>query len=194
MWVYNEVCHPTIINRATNPILPHTVKSLQLKRRSGSNALHTPSYWYHVNHREYRQNLWVSGLQISQSDLSRERRHWYSSPSNCHQGHKHLLQETAVCSKGQFRYKALGLDYIAHISHKDTQGWAHIDGLMQERRNSSVLTMELRLSCTNPSIYIKTFATCVSEFHFTLGCSAPKLQHLGYIIMIFPDVLVPKRH
>ena len=26
-----------------------------------------------------------------------------------------------------------------------------IDGLVQERRNSSALTMELRLSCTNPS-------------------------------------------
>ena len=25
-----------------------------------------------------------------------------------------------------------------------------IDGLVQERRNSSVLAMELRLSCTNP--------------------------------------------
>ena len=30
---------------------------------------------------------------------------------------------------------------------------ANIDGLVQERRNSSVLAMELRLSCTNPSIY-----------------------------------------
>ena len=28
----------------------------------------------------------------------------------------------------------------------------HIDGLVQERRNSSALAMELRLSCTNPSI------------------------------------------
>ena len=28
----------------------------------------------------------------------------------------------------------------------------HFDGLVQERRNSSVLAMELRLSCTNPSI------------------------------------------
>ena len=27
------------------------------------------------------------------------------------------------------------------------------DGLVQERRNSSALAMELRLSCTNPSIY-----------------------------------------
>ena len=27
------------------------------------------------------------------------------------------------------------------------------DGLVQERRNSSALAVELRLSCTNPSIY-----------------------------------------
>ena len=30
---------------------------------------------------------------------------------------------------------------------------SHSDGLMQERRSSSALTMELLLSCTNPSIY-----------------------------------------
>ena len=29
---------------------------------------------------------------------------------------------------------------------------SHFNGLMQERRNSSALTMELRLSCTSPSI------------------------------------------
>ena len=29
----------------------------------------------------------------------------------------------------------------------------YIDGLMQERRNSSALAMELRLSCMNPSIW-----------------------------------------
>ena len=29
----------------------------------------------------------------------------------------------------------------------------HFDGLVQERRNSSALAMELRLSCTNPAIY-----------------------------------------
>ena len=29
---------------------------------------------------------------------------------------------------------------------------AHINGLVQERRNPSALTMELYLSCTNPSI------------------------------------------
>ena len=30
----------------------------------------------------------------------------------------------------------------------------HIDGLLQERRNSIALAMELRLSCTNPSIWL----------------------------------------
>ena len=29
----------------------------------------------------------------------------------------------------------------------------NIDGLVQERRNSSAWAMELRLSCTDPSIY-----------------------------------------
>ena len=34
------------------------------------------------------------------------------------------------------------------------EGWClHIDDLGQERRNSSALAMELRLSCTNPSIW-----------------------------------------
>ena len=28
----------------------------------------------------------------------------------------------------------------------------HIDGLVQERRNSNALAMELRISCDNPSI------------------------------------------
>ena len=32
----------------------------------------------------------------------------------------------------------------------------HVDGLMQERRNSIANTLELRLSCTNPSLY-----TCI---------------------------------
>ena len=31
--------------------------------------------------------------------------------------------------------------------------WSNIDGLVQERRNSSALAMELRLSCTKPSIW-----------------------------------------
>ena len=37
------------------------------------------------------------------------------------------------------------------------QTWDDIDGLVQERRNSSALAMELRLSCTNPSTCILNF-------------------------------------
>ena len=44
-------------------------------------------------------------------------------------------------------------DALALVGTMSTLVGAHIDGLVQERRNSSVLTMELRLSCTNPSTY-----------------------------------------
>ena len=33
----------------------------------------------------------------------------------------------------------------------------YFDGLVQERRNSSALAMEFRLSCTKPSIYLCCF-------------------------------------
>ena len=37
--------------------------------------------------------------------------------------------------------------------HNIYNPWLSIDGLVQERRNSSALAMELRLSCTNPSVW-----------------------------------------
>ena len=37
--------------------------------------------------------------------------------------------------------------------HILTSNHWYIDGLVQEKRNSSALAMELRLSCTNPSIW-----------------------------------------
>ena len=37
-----------------------------------------------------------------------------------------------------------------HFFIKSKYGQQQIDGLVQERRNSSALAMELRLSCTNP--------------------------------------------
>ena len=42
------------------------------------------------------------------------------------------------------------------ISLKEYQ--VRIDGLVQERRNSSALAMELRLSCTDPLICDSAFA------------------------------------
>ena len=45
---------------------------------------------------------------------------------------------------------------ISHDSHIVTPHIpaAHINGMMQKRRNSSALAMELRLFCINPLIYI----------------------------------------
>ena len=48
--------------------------------------------------------------------------------------------------------------------------WYHIDGLVQERRNSSALAMELRLSCINPlichhlAILRSIFALCIAKW------------------------------
>ena len=49
-----------------------------------------------------------------------------------------------IFNSGFLEIKLVGLRRIQY---------PHIDRLVQERRNSSSLAMELRLSCTNPSIY-----------------------------------------
>ena len=50
------------------------------------------------------------------------------------------------------------------------QIYGYMDGLVQERRNSSALAMELCLSCTKPSIYdqeiTKHFPHHTNVFHF----------------------------
>ena len=48
-----------------------------------------------------------------------------------------------------------GISFHVACVHGSTPGFieAYIDGLVQEKSNSSALAMELRLSCTNPSIY-----------------------------------------
>ena len=42
----------------------------------------------------------------------------------------------------------------------------HINGFVQERCNSSALAMELRLSCTNPSIYLWGIYSTLIHYHF----------------------------
>ena len=39
----------------------------------------------------------------------------------------------------------------------------NIDGLVQDRRNPGVLAMELRLSCTNPSIWCNAQVTAANS-------------------------------
>ena len=51
-----------------------------------------------------------------------------------------------VQNKGNSAAQAMKLHHLS-------TGWGHLDGLVQERCNSSVLAMEFHLSCTNPSIW-----------------------------------------
>ena len=43
----------------------------------------------------------------------------------------------------------------------------HIDGLVEERRNSIANALELRLSCTNPSIFDVVTHLFYDEWHFS---------------------------
>ena len=49
----------------------------------------------------------------------------------------------------------------------------HIDGLVQERRNSSALTMELRLSCTNPLPIDITLVITIWPWLYYIGWLQP---------------------
>ena len=50
----------------------------------------------------------------------------------------------------------------------------NLDGLVQERRNSSALAMEFCLSCTNPSIW--------DRFLFTLGVNFMNMFHKDEVL------------
>ena len=48
----------------------------------------------------------------------------------------------------------------------DENVWLYIDGLIQERRNSIANTLELHLSCTNPSTYFtRHMHKCIAGIH-----------------------------
>ena len=54
---------------------------------------------------------------------------------------------------------------VYKVKHRFIYLWRHNDGLVQERHNSNADTLELHLSCTNPSIcfsYITSRASCVA--------------------------------
>ena len=74
------------------------------------------------------------------------------------------------------------LHLIYHLVFKAVMSWCYhgyIDGLMQERRNSIANPLELRLSCTSPSIW--TFRLC---FQLLLG-----VLQLGWITVYLSDPL-----
>ena len=64
------------------------------------------------------------------------------------------LTKVMDCFCGQMEVRRGGLAMEGIIYNMN------IDGFVQERRNSSALAMELRLSCTNPSICVLCPYTC----------------------------------
>ena len=58
----------------------------------------------------------------------------------------------------------------------------HIDGLAQERRSSSALAMELRLSCINPSICQLPFTWCGALWISSGHVSAKDSQKTPHIV------------
>ena len=73
-----------------------------------------------------------------------------------------------------FKLLHKGVMVLQWISFNLISSQLHIDGLVQERRNSIANALELRLSCTNPSIYsgFKCQGSCLyraSILIFTYG-------------------------
>ena len=60
----------------------------------------------------------------------------------------------------------------------------HIDGLVQERRNSSALAMELHLSCTKPSISDVAFPD-VFKARFNMNLSQSLINHRAHHATLF---------
>ena len=86
----------------------------------------------------------------------------YDHYDDKHQGSVFSIKMTA-CQYRNTHYKDIMVSQPNHLYHENTYTWKdkisfetkprfHIDGLVQERSNSSPLAMELRLSCNNPSI------------------------------------------
>ena len=102
---------------------------------------------------------------LSRSWLLSELGHWRPSTQYClqHQGKNLSHPDPGVASK------------------------THIDGLIQERCDSNALAMDLRLSCTNPSIWdLKTKSS--SLFNHVLK---PYLSIYGlYILCVISKVLI----
>ena len=56
---------------------------------------------------------------------------------------------------------------VTKLNKNISFSWTYIDGLVQERRNSIANAMELRLSCTNLSIWQWYISVLAMELHLT---------------------------
>ena len=63
----------------------------------------------------------------------------------------HLLKSTIQIGWPILKYLRVVANFLTYTGFIMVEG---IDGLVQERRNSSALAIELRLSCINPSVWV----------------------------------------
>ena len=75
-------------------------------------------------------------------------------------------------------HRLLKFNFVEDIVHLVLQPNQYIDGLVQERRNSSALAMELRLSCTNPSI-------CTIDAHGLATQGARALASMAFMEVLW---------
>ena len=74
------------------------------------------------------------------------------------------------------------------INHSLGKLQLYIDGLVQERRISIALAMELRLSCTNPSIYLHDTERNDAKWSFWLTPFQPRFTNTWYFINVFDSL------
>ena len=91
-------------------------------------------------------NSQIDGLvqeRHNSSALAMELRLSCINPSKC------IIRKFAHCHNLPAKDNVLSFNVMKRFE----KIWIHMDGLVQERHNSSALTMKLRLSSTNPSIH-----------------------------------------
>ena len=103
-------------------------------------------------------NGWVNNHQAG--DLRRHRAH-YDVISTI----THSVSTITPKDIGEYTRRIPRMSFRPQLQKGTTKSWEyHIDGLVQEKRNSSALAMELRLLCTNPSIW--SMCKCVEQYTF----------------------------
>ena len=75
-----------------------------------------------------------------------------------------------------------------HRTLEHTAG--EIDGLVPERHNSSVLAMELCLSCTKPSRWC-FWCLCNSPNHIVIQIIITNITHLGLVLHVWKQLSFP---
>ena len=78
----------------------------------------------------------------------------FRQPNSSFGANKHFKTTNWINSKTMYMVKTCRISRDdTHRYHLNYDNISYIDGLVQERRNSSAKTLGLRLSCTNPFIW-----------------------------------------